>query len=83
MRRFKDDGGVEWVATVGAEGGGDYKGRFYLILRRAGSADGDALALADVRWNTRKTADRTLKTMSSSELRRRLHSARGRIATFA
>ena len=77
MRQFTDDQGVQWVASVAAEGGGDYKGRFHLILHRS-EEDGDAVGLADVRWNSRGTAERTLATMSKVELRRRLRSAVGR-----
>ena len=83
MRRFKDEQGVDWVASVAAERGGDYKGRFYLILRRAGADAGRPVALADVRWNSLKTAERTMATMSSVELCRRLRSARGRAGTGA
>ena len=78
MRRFTDEQGVDWVAAVAAEQGGDYKGRFYLVLRRAEAEDEEPVALTDVRWNSRKTARRTMNTMSNVELRRRLHSARGR-----
>ena len=78
MRQFTDDQGVEWVASVAAERGGDYKGRFYLILHRSGDEGGDPVSLVDVRWNSRGTAERTLATMSRVELRRRLRSAVGR-----
>ena len=78
VRQFTDDQGVDWVASVAAEKGGDYKGRFYLIMHRTGAERGDPVSLVDVRWNSRRTADRTLATMSGVELRRRLHSAVGR-----
>lgn len=78
MRRFTDEQGVDWVASVAAEQGGDYKGRYYLILRRPEAEGEEPVALVDVRWNSRKTAERTMNTMSSVELRRRLRSARGR-----
>ena len=77
MRRFADDHGVEWVASVADSSGGDYKGRFHLILHAETKGTGP-VALTDVRWNSRKTADRTLRTMSGAELKRRLRSARGR-----
>lgn len=77
VRQFTDDQGVEWVASVATEEGGDYKGRFYLIMHRA-EGQGDPVSLVDVRWNSRKTADRTLATMSKVEMRRRLSSAVGR-----
>lgn len=66
------------MASVATEEGGDYKGRFYLIMRRGGAGGGYPVSLVDVRWNSRKTADRTLATMSSVELQRRLRSAVGR-----
>lgn len=81
MREFVDDRGNPWVASVAEEDGGDYKGRFYLVLRGAGpDRDAPSVALTDVRWNSRRTARRTLDTMSGVELRRRLRSARGRSA---
>lgn len=65
----------------------DYKGRFYLVFRpeEEGEAGGpEQLPLRDVRWNTERTARRTLETMSVVELRRRLRSAIGRQrASFA
>lgn len=79
MRQFVDDRGNAWVASVAEEGGGDYKGRFYLLLEGAErDGGGRRVALADVRWNSLKTARRTLGTMSGVELRRRLRSALGR-----
>ncbi|MDE2652680.1 MAG: hypothetical protein F4087_03920 [Gemmatimonadetes bacterium] len=79
MRQFDDDRGDPWVASVAEEDGGDYKGRFYLVLEGAGANRGHpAVALTDVRWNSLKTARRTLGTMSGVELRRRLRSALGR-----
>ena len=79
MRHFVDDRGDSWVASVAREEGGDYKGRFYLILEDAGGeSKRDPVALTDVRWNSPRTAERTLATMSGVELRRRLRSALGR-----
>ena len=78
MRRFTDDHGVDWEASVAAEAGGDYKGRYYLALRRLDRPGEEPVTLADVRWNSRKTAARTMNTMSAVELRRRLRSALGR-----
>ena len=58
----------------------DYKGRYVLVLTPVdGSADGpDELELAEVRWNSERTAARTIATMSEVELRRRLRQAQGR-----
>lgn len=79
MREFEDPEGRRWVATVRERPGPDYKGSFYFFFRPAGGEEEeDGAALLDVRWNSRKTAVRTLETMSDVELRRRLRSALGR-----
>ncbi len=79
MREFVDGRGDPWMARVTGEEGGDYKGRFYLTLEDLGGGrSGDSVSLVDVRWNSRRTAERTLDTMSGVELRRRLRSALGR-----
>ena len=76
MRRFQDEQGQEWTATMARHEGMDYKGAFHLVMT---PADGGApVELQDIRWNTERTAQRTLETMSEVELRRRLRSARGR-----
>jgi hypothetical protein len=77
MREFKDESGVAWEATVGFREGPDFKGRYFFVARPV-SGEGPEVILSDVRWNTEKTARRTLETMSDVELRRRLRSARGR-----
>ena len=63
-------------------GGGDYKGAFHLVMKRPGDGGGQ-IALTDVRWNSTRTAQRTLATMSGVELRRRLRSALGRAGATA
>lgn len=78
MRQFRDHEGNAWVASVAREEGGDYKGRFYLALKSAAGGDSPPVFLTDVRWNSQRTAERTLATMSEVELRRRLRSALGR-----
>lgn len=78
MRDFTDQTGREWCAFVREEEGADYKGRMYLVLQPLDSKEGEALELKDVRWNSERTAQRTLDTMSLVELRRRLRSAVGR-----
>lgn len=78
MREFKDEDGKSWTATVGHNDGQDYKGPFHLIMTPADGAE--PVELEDVRWNSERTARRTLETMSHVELRRRLRSARGRAA---
>ena len=82
LRHFTDDEGVRWTAAVESDGGSDYKGRHYLIMR-AGDSGGRGVHLRDVRWNSLKTAKRTLATMSGVELRRRLRSAVGRARSRA
>jgi len=42
------------------------------------SDSGDVVALQDVRWNSERSARRTVESMSVVELRRRLRSAEGR-----
>lgn len=76
MRDFTDLDGQKWTASVVEEDGTDYKGRLYLVLRPA--SGGATLDLKDVRWNSERTARRTLETMSTVELRRRLRLAVGR-----
>ncbi len=79
MREFTDGDGSGWTASVVEEEGPDYKGRFHLLL---GASDGSTvLALREVRWNSERTARRTLTTMSVVELRRRLRAAWARSAT--
>jgi len=76
MREFTDHDGDTWTASIEARPGPDYKGRFHLVFTSPGSR----AELTDVRWNSERTAHRTLKTMSAVELRRRLRSALGRRA---
>lgn len=83
MRRFRDHEGHAWVASVAQEQGGDYKGRFYFVVDGEGEYEGRRVSLTDVRWNSSRTAERTLSTMSEVELRRRLRSARGRASRAA
>jgi hypothetical protein len=78
MREFTDAEGAVWVASVQERGGDDYKGRFCFTLKPKSGSEADLLGLIDVCWNSRETAERTLRTMSVTELRRRLRSARGR-----
>jgi len=80
MRVFQDENGERWVASVGERPGDDYKGRFYFHMRPQSGAEEEGVSLIDVRWNSLETAERTLQTMSVEELRRRLGSARGRVA---
>lgn len=78
MRSFQDESGRTWIATVRERPGQDYKGRYSFMFLREGDERGEPVELADVRWNSLRTARRTLATSSDVELRRRLRSARGR-----
>ena len=83
MRRFRDHEGNAWAASVAREEGGDYKGRYYFIVEEEGDHEVRRVSLTDVRWNSSRTAERTLTTMSEVELRRRLRSALGRASRAA
>lgn len=78
MREFEDEDGAVWVATVRERPGPDYKGQYYFFVRPKDGGEEDGVPLIDVRWNSPRTARRTLETMSDVELRRRLRQARGR-----
>ncbi len=78
MRTFDDENGQTWVAAVRERGGPDYKGRYVFVATAVDGEKDAGVELSDVRWNSLKTAERTLSTMSDVELRRRLRSARGR-----
>lgn len=77
MREFTDAAGRTWTASFREEQGPDYKGRLFMVLEPT-DASGEPLELREVRWNSERTARRTLRTMSPFELRRRLRSATGR-----
>lgn len=81
MRSFQDESGRTWVASVRERPGHDYKGRYSFVVAREGDETGEPIELADVRWNSLRTAQRTLATSSDVELRRRLRSARGRASS--
>ena len=78
MREFSDAQGRRWRASTREEPGTDYKGRFFLVLESLDAPAGDVFELRDVRWNSERSAERTLATMSTVELRRRLRLALGR-----
>jgi len=78
MRVFQDGQGRHWVATVRRRPGNDYKGRYYFFLSPRGAEDAEGVALIDIRWNSERSAERALETISDVELRRRLRSGVGR-----
>jgi len=75
MRSFKDENGREWIATALEEETPRHHGRWYLVFHPEGEADA-VFPIPEVRWQTQETAERTLRTMSETELRRRLNTAR-------
>ena len=76
MVTFNDESGAAWVASAREEQTPRHHGRWYLVFHPEGASD--VLEMAEVRWQTRATAERTLRTMSVFELRRRLHIVRER-----
>lgn len=81
MREFEDHDGRIWDASVARRPGTDFKGRYYFVAEPRDRGAEERVRLDDVRWNSEKTALRTLRTMSDVELRRRLRSARGRVTS--
>ena len=75
MREFTDAENRRWRAVAREEPTLDYKGRYFLVLEPVDGQAGEALELPEVRWNSERTAARTISTMSAFELRRRLRSA--------
>ncbi len=80
MRTFQTESGERWIAGAREEDTPRHHGRWYMILHPENQPD-TVLALPEVRWQTRATAERTLATMSLFELRRRLDIAQRRAAT--
>lgn len=78
MKTFDDAAGAAWTATVLEERTPRHHGRFYLVFE---AADGTVLPMGEVRWQTRASAERTIRTMSVAELRRRLASLLERAAS--
>lgn len=78
MKTFTDADGREWVAGAREEETPRHHGRWYLVFHRGGDED-TVLPMYEVRWQTRATAERTLRTMSDFELRRRVEIAQARV----
>jgi hypothetical protein len=72
MKTFTDHHGRAWMATALEEETPRHHGRWYLVFHPADD-ETRTLAMPEVRWQTRATAERTLRTMSQFELRRRVH----------
>jgi hypothetical protein len=77
MRDFTDDEGRAWVATAREEDTPRHHGRWQLRFHPADDAS-TAIDVPDVRWQTAQSAERTLRTMATFELVRRLIAARAR-----
>ncbi|MFW6080083.1 MAG: hypothetical protein ACODAE_10705 [Gemmatimonadota bacterium] len=77
MRIFDDESGRSWAAAADEESTPRHHGRWFLVFHPADSPE-DELAMPEVRWQSRETAERTLETMSVVELRRRLRTVRHR-----
>lgn len=77
MRSFEDESGRSWTAAADEESTPRHHGRWFLVFHPADSPE-DELAMPEVRWQSRETAERTLNTMSEVELRRRLRLVRRR-----
>jgi hypothetical protein len=80
MREFTDETGRAWVATAHEENTPRHHGRWYLVFHPRDEQE-TLLAMPEVRWQTRATAERTLSTMSLFELCRRLNVMRARAAS--
>lgn len=74
MKTFQTENGERWVATARREHTERHHGVWYLVFHPEGDTAAP-LPVFEVRWQTRATAERTLRTMSDFELRRRLRSA--------
>jgi hypothetical protein len=77
MRSFVDDEGRAWTATAREEHTPRHHGRWYLVFHPQNDPSA-LLVMPEVRWQTRATAERTLRTMSEFDVRRRLEFARAR-----
>lgn len=78
MKTFTAYDGREWVATAAEEDVTRHHGRWFMVLHPADDPQ-TRFILAEVRWQSRHTADRSIRAMSRFELRRRLRMAGRRI----
>jgi len=72
MKPFQDESGRAWVAGAREEHTPRHHGRWYLVFHPEAEPE-RVLPMPEVRWQTPRSAARTLATMSEFELRRRLH----------
>src|SRR5262245_45362839 len=79
MRTFTDENGQVWQAEVREEHVPRHHGRWYLVFTQQN--DDVSVPMPEVRWQTRSSAQRILRTMSEFELRRRLKNVRARYAS--
>lgn len=77
MRSLIDEAGMSWRATAREEETTRHHGRWYLVFHPADDPQ-HLFPLREVRWQTRETAERTILSMSETELARRLQTARAR-----
>jgi hypothetical protein len=77
MKTFQDEAGREWVASAREENTPRHHTRWFLVFHPA-AGETPLLPMREVRWQTAETAERTLRTMSVFELRRRLRTALAR-----
>lgn len=77
MRAFHDEAGRDWLATAIEEQTPRHHGRWHLVFHPADDPSA-VQPMPEVRWQTAATADRTIRTMSEFELRKRLAIALGR-----
>jgi hypothetical protein len=75
--RFADESGLEWIAVASEERTPRHHTRWYLTFHAADRPD-RVYPMREVKWQTEVTAERTLRTMSVFELRRRLRTALSR-----
>lgn len=72
MRSFTDQAGQGWIAIAREEETPRHHGRWYLLFKSEGTGAAPEFPLTEIRWQTRETAERTIRTMSEKELNRRL-----------
>src|SRR5690606_9054304 len=80
MRNCTNAAGEAGVAGAREEDTPRHHGRWYLVFHPAGQPD-QLLSMPEIRWQTAESAERTLRTMSLFELRRRLGFAQARAAS--